>query len=329
MAVFTRITQTELQVWLRGRDCGELLSFEGIESGIENTNYFVNTSTGRFVLTLFEKLKAEDLPFYLGLMQHLAKKGLAVPGPIPNAEGELFNPLNGKPATLVNCLSGKSVDRPNTAQCEQIGRFCAQAHLAVADFEGNTPNPRGLAWIESAMHELESHLPDRVRALLHNEVNHQKAVAERHAYKMLPKGAVHADLFRDNALMKGDALGGVIDFYFAGVDTFLFDLAVTANDWCIDVSNDGQSQGELQLDSLAALLKGYQDIRPLNNHECDLWQDMLRAAGLRFWTSRLYDYYMPRDAEVLNVKDPKHFERILVARRSGIPAIQHLNLGSA
>lgn len=314
MAVFTRITQTELQQWLQGRDCGELLSFQGIESGIENTNYFVNTSKGRFVLTLFEKLTAQDLPFYLGLMQHLATKGLAVPGPIPNTRGELFSELNGKPATLVNCLEGKSVEYPNAAQCRQIGRFCAQAHLAVADFSGMTPNPRGLAWIESAMNSLDSHLPVAVRKLLHDEVNHQKAVAERHAYKMLPKGAVHADLFRDNALMLGDSLGGVIDFYFAGVDTFLFDLAVTVNDWCIQLST-----GELNPELLGALLDGYQSERPLSAHECELWQDMLRAAGLRFWTSRLYDFYMPREAEVLNVKDPKHFERVLLARRQGIP----------
>lgn len=319
MAVFTRITQTELQQWLEGRDCGELLSFEGIESGIENTNYFVNTSKGRFVLTLFEKLKAEDLPFYLGLMKHLAKKGLAVPGPIPNAQGELFSELNGKPATLVNCLGGKSVERPNAAQCQQIGRFCAQAHLAVADFPGNTPNPRGLAWIESAMNALDSYLPNPVKELLHSEVHHQKVVAERHAYRMLPKGAVHADLFRDNALMQGDSLGGVIDFYFAGVDTFLFDLAVTANDWCIELANDKPDQGELKPELLGALLSGYQEVRKLNPHECELWQDMLRAAGLRFWTSRLYDFYMPREAEVLNVKDPKHFERVLLARRQGIP----------
>ena len=314
MAVFTRITHTELQDWLQGRNCGELLSFEGIESGIENTNYFVNTSTGRFVLTLFEKLRAEDLPFYLGLMEHLAKKGLAVPGPIANAKGELFNTLHAKPATLVTCLSGKSVDHPNAEQCHAIGKFSAQAHLAVADFAGNTPNPRGLAWIENAMNELDDHLPDAVCKLLHDEVSHQKTVAAGNAYKTLPRGAVHADLFRDNALMQGDQLGGVIDFYFAGVDTFLFDLAVTANDWCIDLET-----GEFKIDSIQALLEGYQAVRSLSEPECRLWQDMLRSASLRFWTSRLFDFYMPREAEVLNVKDPRHFERVLLARRRGVP----------
>lgn len=321
MAVFTRITQDELQDWLRGRDCGELVSFEGIQSGIENTNYFVNTSKGRYVLTIFEKLQAADLPFYLGLMEHLARKGLAVPGPIGNAKGELFNEFKGKPATLVNCLSGKSVERPNAAQCHEIGKFCAQAHLAVRDYAGNTPNPRGLGWIANAMNALEEHLPANIQALLRSEVSHQTKVSQSPAYQQLPKGAVHADLFRDNALMNGDSLGGVIDFYFAGVDTFLFDLAVTANDWCLDQSNKPDARGELQADLLNALLAGYQAIRPLAECERALWQDMLRSAGLRFWTSRLYDYYMPREAEMLNVKDPTHFECVLLARREGIPPL--------
>lgn len=314
MAVFTRITQDELQHWLQDRGCGNLISFEGIQSGIENTNYFVNTTTGRYVLTIFEKLKAEDLPFYLGLMEHLAKKGLAVPGPIANTTGALFNTLHDKPATLVNCLSGKSVDHPNPEQCREIGSFSAKAHLAVTDFDGNTPNPRGLGWIEGAVSELEAHLPEDVRNLLVDEVNHQKAVSKRADFLSLPKGAVHADLFRDNALMQGDQLGGVIDFYFAGVDTFLFDLAVTANDWCVDLDT-----GEFKIDSIQALLEGYQAVRSLTKAECRLWQDMLRSASLRFWTSRLFDFYMPREAEVLNVKDPRHFERVLLARRRGVP----------
>lgn len=320
MAVFTRVTQTELQEWLKNRNCGELLSFEGIQSGIENTNYFVNTSAGRFVLTLFEKLTAGDLPFYLGLMEHLAKKGLAVPGPIASVNGDLFNELNGKPATLVNCLKGSSVDSPNVEQCREIGKFSAYAHLAVDDFSGNIPNPRGLEWIEGAMHALQDHLPGTTYELLQSEVSHQKAVAQTQTYKSLPKGAVHADLFRDNALMQGDALGGVIDFYFAGVDTFLFDLAVTANDWCINLQT-----GEFEEAQLESLLAGYQEVRPFNEAEQSLWQDMLRAASLRFWASRLYDFYMPRDAEVLNVKDPAHFERILLARRQGIPSFSKSN----
>jgi homoserine kinase type II len=319
MAVFTRITHAELQEWLAGRNCGELLSFEGIQSGIENTNYFVNTDKGRFVLTIFEKLSSAELPFYLGLMQHLAEKGLAVPGPIADAQGHLFNTLNGKPATLVNCLAGRSVEEPTSMQCKEIGRFCAQAHLAVNDFTGAVPNPRGLAWIEGAADEIQQFLPGDICALLLDEVAHQKNVAASKAYQNLEKGAVHADLFRDNALMTGEKLGGVIDFYFAGVDTFLFDLAVTVNDWCIDLAT-----GELKTEQLNAFLQGYQELRRLNDSERTLWQDMLRSAGLRFWTSRLYDFYKPREAEVLNTKNPVHFERVLLARRRGVPLLPEL-----
>lgn len=311
MAVFTRITHDELQAWLSDRACGELRSFEGIASGIENTNYFVNTSEGRYVLTIFEKLQAEDLPFYLGLMQHLSRKGLPVPGPVASSSGDLFNSLNGKPATLVNCLKGSSVDHPNDAQCQAIGEFLARAHNAVGDFEGNTPNPRGLDWINSTVRDLQPHMPEHLHTLLRSEVQHQTRVAHGEQYKTLARGAVHADLFRDNALMQGDALGGVIDFYFAGVDTFLFDLAVTVNDWCISLDS-----GALIESRVKALLTGYQNHRALSEAEKALWQDMLRSAALRFWTSRLFDYYMPRAAEMLNVKDPTHFERILRDRQA-------------
>ncbi|HEX4879441.1 MAG TPA: homoserine kinase [Limnobacter sp.] len=314
MAVFTRITHDDLHQWLAGRDCGELLSFEGIQSGIENTNYFVNTSAGRYVLTIFEKLTEQELPFYLGLMGHLAGKGLAVPGPVAGPGGALFSSLNNKPATLVNCLQGRSVEHPNAAQCAAIGEFCARAHLAVSDFEGTLPNPRGLPWIAQAQQDLHSHLPGPLRHLLNDEIAHQQAVAKESSFMALPSGAVHADLFRDNALMVGDALGGVIDFYFAGVDTYLFDLAVTVNDWCIHLDS-----GELDPSRLQALLKAYQAVRPLAPEERRHWQDALRAAALRFWTSRLFDFYMPRKAEVLNVKDPGHFERVLLARRAGLP----------
>lgn len=315
MAVFTRITDSELKDWLSELACGTLETFEGISSGIENTNYFVTTSKSKYVLTIFEKLTDKELPFYLGLMQHLAGKGLRVPGPIADKDGHLFRNFKGKPATLVNCLQGRSVESPSAEQCFEIGYFCGQAHQAVSDYAGDLPNPRDLAWIQNAANELKPHLPDRELALLTDEIEHQTQVSQSEAYKALPRGAVHADLFRDNALMQGEHLGGVIDFYFAGVDTLLFDLAVTANDWCID-----HSTGEFLEDQLQALIKGYKDSRPvISQEEIKLWPDALRAAALRFWTSRLHDYFMPRAAEMLNVKDPAHFERVLMARRNHLP----------
>lgn len=314
MAVFTTITSEELADWLAPLACGSLIGYEGISSGIENTNYFVTTSKGKYVLTIFEKLSNKELPFYLGLMQHLAGKGLPVPGPIATANNALFRDLKGKPATLVNCLAGKSVDSPSPAQCAAIGAFLAKAHVAVADYAGVYQNPRGLAWIEHAAAELEPHLPAKELGLLRDEIAHQKHVATSAPYAQLERGAVHADLFRDNALMAGEDLGGVIDFYFAGVDTLLFDTAVTVNDWCID-----HATGDLIADKTAAFLQAYAEYRPFSEHEKQLWGDMLRAAALRFWTSRLHDYYMPREAEVLNVKDPAHFERLLLSRRAVCP----------
>lgn len=311
MAVFTTITSEELQAWLLPLACGKLIGFEGISSGIENTNYFVNTSKGKYVLTIFEKLTSKELPFYLGLMQHLAGKGLPVPGPIATAEGELFRNLKGKPATLVNCLGGRSVIKTNAKHCAAIGAFSAKAHLAAADYAGNLSNPRNLRWVMSAAEELKHHLPSGELTLLQDEIAHQQKVSESDLYAELERGAVHADLFRDNALMLDDNLGGVIDFYFAGVDTFLFDTAVTVNDWCIN-----QETGELISVNTESFLNAYAKHRSFSKAEKALWPDLLRAAALRFWTSRLHDYFMPRAAEMLSVKDPKHFERVLLARRS-------------
>lgn len=314
MAVFTRITDSELKDWLSELACGTLQSFEGISSGIENTNYFVTTSKSKYVLTIFEKLTNKELPFYLGLMQHLAGKGLKVPGPIADKDGHLFRDFKGKPATLVNCLQGRSVDKPSPEQCFEIGYFCGQAHQAVSDYAGNLPNPRDLRWIKQAADELKPHLPSKELALLTEEIKHQTEVSESPIYQSLARGAVHADLFRDNALMQGEHLGGVIDFYFAGVDTLLFDLAVTANDWCIK-----HETGEFLEEQLRSLIKGYKQARVVSDAEVQLWPDALRAAALRFWTSRLHDYFMPREAEMLNVKDPTHFERVLLARRNNLP----------
>ena len=247
-------------------------------------------------------------------MQHLAGKGLKVPGPIADKDGRLFSSLKDKPATLVNCLNGRSVEKPTAEQCFEIGLFSAQAHQSVSDFAGAIPNPRGLHWISQAATELQPHLPEAELRLLNQEIAHQARIAQSDLFSKLPVGAVHADLFRDNALMQGEHLGGVIDFYFAGVDTFMFDLAVTAHDWCID-HDTGHFNDEL----LASLLNGYQSVRSVSESEASLWPDMLRAAALRFWASRLHDYFMPREAEVLNTKDPKHFERVLLSRIENQP----------
>ena len=312
MAVFTPVDESTLLVWLAEHKVGNLTALQGISSGIENTNYFVTTDQGRFVLTLFEKLTAEQLPFYLGLMKHLADRGLPVPGPLQDIKGQLFSTLKEKPAALVNCLPGKSAMEPNAEQCFAIGEFSAKAHVAAQDYPNRLPNQRGLSWWQSTEQSVREFLPEVLRSVLAQEIADQANFSHSSTYQSLPQGPVHADLFRDNALFTGNTLGGVIDFYFAGVDTWLFDLAVCVNDWCID-----HSTGELNASLTNAMLKGYAQQRAFTDAEKQSWRMMLRAAALRFWMSRLYDFYMPRQAQMLTPKDPTHFERIVLLRQSG------------
>jgi homoserine kinase type II len=312
MAVFTPVAQEDLAPWLHDRSVGELVKLKGIASGIENTNYFVDTESGRFVLTIFEKLTARELPYYLGLMAHLAARGLPVPSPKPSASGNLFSTLMGKPAALVDRLPGESAMQPNAAQCRAIGLFAAQAHHGARDFALRHDNPRGLSWWESTRVEVHPFLPADLCQLMDDEVATQIDFSRSADYALLPRSAVHADLFRDNALFTGDVLGGVIDFYFAGDDAWLFDLAVCMNDWCIN-----HQSGAIQPDLANAMLRGYASEQPFTAADQKAWPYMLRAAALRFWMSRLFDFYMPRPAEMLTPKDPTHFERILKLRRLG------------
>lgn len=321
MAVFTPVDASTLSQFLLDYDLGGLLAFEGISSGIENTNYFVDTTRGRFVLTLFEKLSRDQLPFYLSLMRHLALKGVACPRPMETRSGSLYADCLGKPAAIATRLSGRDVVAPQLGHCRLVGQALAQSHLAVADFPLAQPNLRGLAWWQATVPALLPHLDRSAATLLEEELHAQLAFAQEAL--RLPRGAVHADLFRDNVLFatagqpedqETPRLGGLIDFYFAGVDSFVFDLAVAVNDWCIDLS--AADTGHIDEQRLAALLESYAAIRPLSEAETRAWPMMLRAAALRFWISRLYDWHLPRSAAMLTPKDPSHFERMLRLRRT-------------
>lgn len=312
MAVFTPVSEQALTPWLHERSAGELVNLKGIASGIENTNYFVDTSTGRHVLTIFEKLTAQELPYYLGLMQHLSQAGLPVPKPAASSAGDLFSSLMGKPAALVDRLPGESAMKPNEAQCRAIGEFCAKAHHAARTYSLRHDNPRGLRWWEATQAQVHPFLPSELCGLMDDEISIQQDFARTPAYQAMDRSAVHADLFRDNALFVGDRLGGVIDFYFAGDDTWLFDLAVCVNDWCIN-----HQTGHIEAALAQSLLEGYASLQAFSDNDRKAWPYMLRAAALRFWMSRLFDFYMPREAEMLTPKDPTHFERILKLRRAG------------
>jgi homoserine kinase type II len=313
LAVFTPVTPADLAQFLKQYPLGELIHLEGIKSGIENSNFFIDTTTGRFVLTIFERLAAQDLPFYLDLTEHLAKHGIPCPAPVRLTggpyEGRNFGSLHGKPAAIVQRLPGRDVKQPGLNECQQIGEVLARMHLAAASYDGTLPNLRGLSWWTKTEPLITPFLNGAQRDLLSRCLREQQQLAPRPDYLQLPRAAVHADLFRDNAMFDGDRLGGVFDFYFAGVDTLLFDIAVTANDWCIDVPS-----GEYDHKRLETFLSAYIQLRPLQPAEIRLWPSMQRAAALRFWISRLWDFYLPRAAEQLTAHDPTHFERVLRSR---------------
>ena len=301
MSVFTTVSEAELTVWLGDYSLGQLLELQGIASGIENTNYFVTTSNGRFVLTLFEKLAADELPFYLNLMAHLARHGIPCPSPVANRRNQFLGELNGKPACIVSRLNGKSTTTPNLAQCAAIGAMLGQMHLAGQSFSQIMPNPRSGAWRAATAPQVRPFLDAELATLLDSEV----ALHAQHDWASLPQGVIHADLFRDNVLLEENRVGGLIDFYFACSDALLYDVAITMNDWC---TNEG---GTLDTPHAQALLRAYHAVRPLLDSERTAWPLMLRAASLRFWLSRLFDMHLPRDGELTHAHDPRRFEQIL------------------
>ena len=330
MAVFTSVSAAELTVWLGDYSLGHLVELQGISSGIENTNYFVTTSNGRFVLTLFEILSADELPFYLNLMAHLARHGIPCPNPVANRSNQFLGRLNGKPACIVSRLRGKSTAAPNNEQCAAVGAMLAQMHIAGQGFSQIMPNPRGAAWRAATALQVRPFLDAQQAELLDSEValhvqppqGGRRGVPDGLAVTLaqqdwtsLPQGVIHADLFRDNVLLEENRIGGLIDFYFACSDALLYDIAITVNDWCM------HSDGTLDAAKTQALLRAYHAVRPLLGNEHHAWPLMLRVAALRFWLSRLFDKYLPRDGELINAHDPRHFERILKNHIVAAPAI--------
>ena len=318
MAVYTTVTFEQAAPFLADLGLGALTALAPCQGGIENTNYFVDTDQGSYVLTLFERLTTEQLPFYLELMRHLAKAGIAVPMPQANAKGDILHSLCGKPACVVNKLAGRNDGVVTASRCEQVGSMLANMHLAGRDFAMQQPNLRGLAWWNETIPTVLPHLDAAQAALIRSELAYQNHIAASSSFAALPQGAIHADLFRDNVMFDttggADQLTGFFDFYFAGTDTWLFDVAVCLNDWCLVRDDAGQSEGAPCPILQAAFLKGYERIRPLTQAERGLQPAMLRAAALRFWVSRLWDFYLPREAALLTPHDPAHFERVLQHR---------------
>lgn len=304
MSVYTSISRDELETYLTEYSVGKLIRFIGIESGIENTNYFVTTSTGEFVLTIFEQHTREELPFFLDLTAYLADHKIPCAHPIANNRNKYLGMLKNKPTALVNRLDGAALGLPTPAQCRAVGDVLARLHQSGLSFPQSRTNTRGRGWQQDTADVLGDKLSSNDRTLLRTEMKFQSDLNTTD----LQQGIIHADLFRDNALFDGDRICGVIDFYYACTDILLYDVAITVNDWC--------SNGDGTLDNERAqyLLAGYNMIRPAHDDERAVWAAMLRAAALRFWLSRLYDMHFPRPGEMTHIKDPEVFRRILANR---------------
>ena len=301
MSVFTTVSVDELNPWLSAYPLGDLLELQGIASGISNTNYFVTTSSGRYVLTLFEEHSADELPYFLNLMKHLAERGVPCPHPVMRSDGVLLDELNGKPAALVTCLRGRDIAKPSVTQCAELGRVLANMHVAGASFNGNNQDSRDVVWREATAKSVFDLLSADDQAMLAQTMQRQADLDTQ----ALPQGLIHADLFRDNVLFDGDKIGGVIDFYYACRGAYLYDVAISVNDWCV------HADGSLDAQRVAALLKAYHSVRPFTQAEQSAWPSMLPIAALRFWLSRLKDKHYPQAGELTHAKDPQHFKKIL------------------
>lgn len=311
MSVFTSVTEADASALLERFSIGAPTVLKGIASGIENTNYFLTTSQGNYVLTLFEQLTPTELPYFLQLMDHLSSRGVPCPQPVASRHQSFLDEVNHRPASIVSRLSGASVTQASAGQCAAVGAVLAKIHLAGQDFPLLRENQRGANWWKATSVQLLPHLDPESATLLQAEIRFQAL----YRWQDLPRGVIHADLFRDNVLFEHDDISGVIDFYFACTDAWLYDIAITANDWCTTAT------GELDPTLTRALLNAYHCVRPLIPIERGAWPVMLRAAALRFWVSRLYDLHFPRAGEMTHAKDPTHFQRILQHRIQAQPTL--------
>ena len=301
MSVFTPVSPEEARAYLKHYTLGDLESLEGIAQGVENTNYFLTTTTGEYVLTLFEHIPRDDLPFYVGLMDHLAHHEVICPAPMRMDDGGMLGELNGRPAVIVTRLPGAPRPKPTAEDCRAAGRILAQLHVAAVDYDASLENWRGREWRETFAQKVAPKLARDQNALIRSE-NEYQAMYDDHA---LPVGIIHGDLFHDNVLWDDEGNGGVIDFYFACDDVLLFDVAIAVNDWCVN------PDATLDHARAYAFIRGYHSRRPLEPLERELWPVMLRRAALRTWLGRLGYNYFPRESEMTIDKDDAFSRRLL------------------
>jgi len=308
MSVFTPVTVDEARAFIAPYGLGDIIDFQSIAAGVENSNFFVTTTLGRYVLTIFEKIPRADLDFYMGLMAHLSHAGIACAAPLTDRHQQILQTLKDKPAALVTRLNGNDIAHPQPKDCFAVGAALANMHQAAAGFRLKMTNWRGLSWWREYAAELQPHLSARENTALVAELKHQAGFDSLN----LPRGIIHGDLFRDNILWDEhhDAhVPQMIDFYFACEDQLLLDVAITANDWCLDIG--AYPAAALNADNTSALLTGYASVRAFTAAEQAAWPQVLRAAALRSWLGRLGYHYFPRDSAMTHPKDHPFSERLL------------------
>lgn len=305
MAVYTDITEDDLKWFLTEYDVGTLLSYKGIAEGVENSNFLLHTSRDPLILTLYEKrVEKNDLPFFLGLMQHLASRGLSCPLPLPRRDGELLGHLSGRPAALISFLEGMWLRKPEAKHCREVGRALAAMHVAGEGFDIKRPNALSLAGWQGLWEKSEARA-DEVEPGLQDEIRGELDFLEHHWPKDLPEGVIHADLFPDNVFFLGDELSGLIDFYFACNDQLAYDVSICLNAWCFE------KDGAYNITKGMALLEGYQSVRPLSEAEIAALPTLARGSALRFFLTRLYDWLTTPAGAMVTKKDPIEYLRKL------------------
>jgi homoserine kinase type II len=310
MAVYTDITEVELGAFLEEYDIGTLRSYRGIAEGTENSNFVLHTSKGEFILTLYEKrVDSGDLPFFLGLMQHLAGKGVRCPLPVSRRDRGLIGQVAGRPAAVITFLEGVWMRRPRVVHCREVGRALAQMHLAGADFAISRPNSLSVAGWKKLWNAARDRA-DEVEAGLAGEVDADFAEIDARWPRDLPAGVIHADLFPDNVFFLGDKLSGLIDFYFACNDFYAYDVATCLNAWCFEKDHS------FNLTKGSALLAGYQEVRPLQPAELEALPLLARGSALRFMLTRLYDWLTIPDGALIQKRDPMEYIRRLRFQRA-------------
>lgn len=307
MSVYTSVSDDEMRQLLTEYPLGRFRALQGIAQGITNSNFFLHTDSGSYVLTVFEALSAAELPFFMDLTRHLSRNGVACPAPIAKHDGTLTATLVGKPACIVEKLSGSDTSFPTALQCRNTGAMLAKMHLAGSDFAQSMDNPRFDAWWTASAAKLLPFLNPEDATLLADEIRYQAENPDT----ALPNGIIHADLFKDNVLLDGENVAGFIDFYYACNGSFVYDLAIAVNDWA--------RRADHSIDPVLrdAFVEGYQSVRPLTPAETAYLPTAYRAGCLRFWVSRLLDFHFPAEGEMTFIKDPNVFRDLLLAYRGG------------